>query len=61
MIKVVALEDYLLDDLVDMVTDRRRDVESGTTVTDQPRDLALADLDATLDALRNADEVTISN
>ena len=55
MIKIVALEDYLVDDLVDLVQDHRKAVESGSTVMDQPRDLALADIDRTLDALRNAD------
>jgi len=55
MIRVVALEDYLVDDLIDLVQDRRRDVESGSVIPGQPVADELSDLDRTLDALRNAE------
>lgn len=52
MIKTVALEDYQLTMIMDLMESYRKDVESGTTVTDQPVATELHDIDATLDALR---------
>ena len=52
MIKVVALEDYQLTLIVDTLESYRKDVESGSTVPDQPVDIELHEIDDTLTALR---------
>lgn len=55
MIRVVALEQDLLDKVHDIIIDYRDDVESGATVTDQPRSSELHDVDAILSAIRTAE------
>ena len=56
MIKVVALEDYLIDKIVELVQDYRKNVESGSVVGfDQPVADELSDTDVILAALRTTE------
>lgn len=55
MIRVVSLDQDLVDKLHDIMVDYRDDVEGGAIVTDQPRSSELHDVDAILAALRTAE------
>lgn len=58
MIRVIALEDYLVDSLRDLALSHRKNVESGSTIPDQPVADELSDMDVILNALQNTDVVT---
>lgn len=59
MLTTVVTEDYLLDTLIELVEDHRKNVERGSTVPDQPRADELSDMDRLLADLRGAERMAV--
>lgn len=59
MIKLVTLEDYLVDKLHELAVDFRRDVERGVVIPDQPVADELSDMDIILNALQSVEDAPV--